>query len=69
MRSLAVRSFCLLVNFLLGDAGSRHDASAELDLRPARTGDPYFEAFRARCMQWVYGDDPRKALEQERLAG
>ena len=63
MRSLFVRLTCVVVNFLLGDTGPHVTAAQERDLATARAGDPYFEAFRARCMQWVYGDDPRRALE------
>lgn len=63
MRSLLVRLICVVVNFLLGDTGSRVSAAQERALHLARGDDPYFDAFRARCMHWVYGDDPRRALE------
>ncbi len=53
-----------MVNFLLGDTGPHVTATQERDLAAARAGDPYFDAFRARCMQWVYGDDPRRVLER-----
>ena len=64
-----VRSVCQIVNFLLGDAGSKVSAAEELELSLARSRDPYFHAFKARCMQWVYGDDPRRSLEDERVSG
>ncbi len=64
MRSLLVRLTCVLVNFLLGDTGPQVTAAQARDLEAARAGDPYFDAFRARCMQWVYGDDPRRVLER-----
>ena len=66
MRSLVVRTVCLVVNFLLGDTGWPHRERAELDRTVARARDAYFDAFRGRCMQWVYGDDPRRSLERER---
>lgn len=43
-------------------------AAEEIELSLARSRDPYFFAFRARCLQWVYGDDPRRALEEERAS-
>ncbi len=64
MRSLFVRLTCVVVNFLLGETGSRVTAAQERDLHLARAGDPYFDAFRARCMQWVYDEDPRRVLER-----
>ena len=64
MRSLFVRLTCIVVNFLLGDTGSHVSAAQERDLHLARADEPYFEAFRARCMHWMYGDDPRRILER-----
>ena len=29
----------------------------------ARVDDPYFRAFRQRCMQWVSGEDPRRTAD------
>ncbi len=63
MRSFFVRLTCVVVNFLLGDTGPHVTAAQARDLEAARAGDPYFDAFRARCMHCVYGDDPRRALE------
>ena len=63
MRSLFVRLTCVVVNFLLGDTGSHVTAAQERHQHLARAGDPYFRAFRTRCLDWVYGNDPRRALE------
>jgi hypothetical protein len=65
--SLLVRSLCWIVNLFLG--GAAVPAAQEQELALTRSRDPYFHAFRARCLQWVYGEDPRRALEQERVAG
>jgi hypothetical protein len=65
MASLAIRLMCRVINRLLGDRSSGLPAADEIELTLARTGDPYFDAFRSRCLTWVYGDDPRRALEQE----
>ena len=61
---MLVRLVCGLLNALLGDTGSRVTAEQERTLALGRAEDPYFAAFRARCMQWVYGDDPRRILER-----
>jgi hypothetical protein len=66
MGSLAVRAACRIVNLLLGAPGATFSAVQEAELTLARGRDPYFHAFRTRCMQWVYGHDPRRALEAER---
>ena len=68
MRGLLLRGICVAVNFLLGDTRSSVSTAQERKLALARSGDPYFLAFHARCMQWVYDDDPRRALERERLS-
>jgi hypothetical protein len=67
--SLIVRGLCWIVNLFLGGAGAPVPAAQEQELALTRSRDPYFHAFRARCLQWVYGEDPRRALEQERVAG
>ena len=35
----------------------------EKELALARANDPYFHAFRQRCMQWVNGEDPRRTWD------
>ena len=65
MRSLFVRTLCAVVNALLGDTSSAISEADERTINLARSRDPYFHAFRARCMEWVYGDDPRRSLERE----
>ena len=69
MRALLVRGLCVAVNFLLGDTGSVVTASQERELALGRARDPYFHAFHRRCMQWIYGNDPRRVIERERLTG
>jgi hypothetical protein len=56
---------CRFINRLLAERTSIPPAADEVELTLSRTGDPYFDAFRLRCLAWVYGDDPRRALEQE----
>jgi hypothetical protein len=64
VRSLLVRLVCIAVNGLLGDTGSRVSPGREREMAVARRTDPYFGAFRARCLYWIYGDDPRRAIER-----
>jgi hypothetical protein len=65
MVSLAIRVVCRAINHILGDRTAGLLAADEVELTLSRSGDPYFTAFRSRCLTWVYGDDPRRALEQE----
>lgn len=65
MRELLVRAGCFLVNLVVGEPRLVVTEEEEKALALARANDPYFHAFRARCMQWVYGDDPRHALERK----
>jgi hypothetical protein len=69
MRALLVRGVCVAVNFLLGDTGSVVTAAQERELALGRARDPYFHAFHRRCMQWIYGNDPRRVIERERRTG
>jgi len=64
VRSLLVRLACALVNRVVGDSTSAMTAHQTQEVGFARLHDPYFQAFRNRCMAWVYGDDPRRALEK-----
>ena len=64
MRSLLVRLTCALVNRVVGDSSSTVTADQAREIGVTRLDDPYFHAFRDRCMAWVYGDDPRRALEK-----
>jgi hypothetical protein len=61
MRSLVVRSLCQLVNWALGDVATPNGEA--WPNAAAQRADPYFEAFRRRCLDLVYGDDPRRALD------
>lgn len=63
MRELIVRVSCFVANLILGEPRLVVTEAQEKALALARTNDPYFHAFRRRCMQWVYGDDPRRQDE------
>ena len=60
MRELIVRVSCFVANLILGEPRLVVTEAQEKELALARANDPYFRAFRQRCMQWVYGDDPRR---------
>ena len=60
MRELAVRLACFAVNLVIGEPRLVLTAAEEKALALARVDDPYFHAFRDRCMQWVSGQDPRR---------
>jgi hypothetical protein len=64
VRAAAVRIACFVVNLVIGEPGLDVTRDDEQALADARDGDAYFEAFRRRCLQWVAGEDPRRALEQ-----
>jgi hypothetical protein len=64
MRELIVRVSCFAVNLILGEPRLVVTEAQEKELALARAGDPYFHAFRQRCMQWVYGDDPRRPADE-----
>ncbi len=63
MGELIVRVSCFVANLLLGEPRLVVTEAQERELALARAGDPYFHAFRTRCMQWVYGDDPRRPAD------
>ncbi len=60
MRELVVRAACFIANLVLGEPRVVVTAAQEQELALSRANDPYFHAFRDRCMQWVYGNDPRR---------
>jgi hypothetical protein len=61
MREVLVRVSCFVANLILGEPRLVVTEAQEKELALARANDPYFHAFRDRCMQWVYSDDPRRA--------
>jgi len=63
MREVLVRVFCFLANLVIGEPSLVVTEAEENELALARENDPYFAAFRQRCMQWVSGDDPRRQLD------
>ena len=63
MREIIVRIACFVANLLIGEPTLVVTEAEEKALAAGREGDPYFAAFRRRCMVWVYGDDPRRELE------
>lgn len=63
MRELLVRAACTVANLVLGEPRLVVTAAQEKEIALARADDPYFHAFRDQCMQWVYGNDPRRALD------
>jgi hypothetical protein len=60
MREMVVRIACFAVNLVVGEPRLVVTEAQEKELALARASDPYFHAFRQRCMHWVYGDDPRR---------
>ena len=64
MRELIVRVSCFVANLILGEPRLVVTEAEEKALALARQNDPYFHAFRERCMQWVYGDDPRRSDDE-----
>jgi hypothetical protein len=63
MREILVRGCCFLANLVIGEPTLVVTEAEEQELALARANDPYFAAFRQRCMQWVSGDDPRRPLD------
>ena len=64
MREILVRMACFLANLLIGEPRLVVTEAEERALALARQNDPYFHAFRQRCMQWVSGQDPRRAADE-----
>jgi len=63
VREILVRIACFLANLVIGEPGLVVSEAEEEALAASRENDPYFGAFRKRCMLWVYGNDPRRALD------
>ena len=63
MREILVRVCCFLANLVIGEPTLVVTEAEEKALALARANDPYFAAFRQRCMQWVSGEDPRRQLD------
>jgi hypothetical protein len=63
VREILVRVACFLANLLLGEPRLVVTDAEERSLALARVNDPYFDAFRQRCMQWVSGGDPRRPAD------
>jgi hypothetical protein len=63
VRELLVRASCFVANLILGEPRLVVTEEQGKALALARVNDPYFHAFRQRCMLWVYGDDPRRTDE------
>ena len=45
----------------LAEQAARSVLDRSHDIALARVNDPYFHAFRTRCIQWVYGEDVRRS--------
>jgi hypothetical protein len=63
VREILVRVACFLANLVIGEPTLVVTEAEERELALARANDPYFAAFRRRCMQWVSGDDPRRQID------
>jgi hypothetical protein len=63
VREILVRVACFLANLLIGEPRLVVTDAEEKSLALARVNDPYFDAFRQRCMQWVSGEDPRRPAD------
>lgn len=64
MREILVRVACFLANLAIGEPRLVVTEAEERALALARQNDPYFHAFRQRCMQWVSGQDPRRSADE-----
>jgi hypothetical protein len=60
VREILVRVACFAANLVIGEPRLLVTKAEEEALALARRNDPYFDAFRQRCMQWVSGQDPRR---------
>jgi hypothetical protein len=60
VREIFVRVACFVANLVIGEPRLVVTEAEEKALALARVDDPYFHAFRQRCMQWVSGQDPRR---------
>jgi hypothetical protein len=64
VREILVRMACFMANLVIGEPRLVVTEAEEKALALARVDDPYFHAFRQRCMQWVSGEDPRRPAEE-----
>lgn len=65
MLSFLIRAAAVLLNLVIGEpSGPREPGPEQVRSHLERWRDPYFQAFLARCWQWVYDQDPRRAIEQ-----
>ncbi len=64
MREILVRVACFLANLAIGEPRLMVTEAEEKALALARQNDPYFHAFRQRCMQWVSGQDLRRPADE-----
>ncbi|MFN8522478.1 MAG: hypothetical protein U0821_05155 [Chloroflexota bacterium] len=64
-RHAAVRAAWRGLSFVLGDSLEPLASLEETSMNLERSDDAYFQAFRERCMTWVYADDPRQALDHQ----
>lgn len=64
MRELIVRVSCFVANLILGEPRLVVTEAQERELAVARASDPYFHAFRERCLQWIYAEKPRWAADE-----
>lgn len=60
-----VRLACSAINLVVGEPRLVISKDQERELALARVNDPYFHAFRDRCMQWVSGNDPRRPPDSD----
>ena len=63
MREIVIRVACFLANLVIGEPRLAVTEAEEKALALARQNDPYFDAFRQRCMQWVSGRDLRRPAD------
>jgi hypothetical protein len=63
VREILVRVACFMANMVIGEPRLVVTEAEEKSLALARVDDPYFHAFRQRCMQWVSGEDPRRPAD------
>jgi hypothetical protein len=64
VREILIRACCFLANLVIGEPRLVVTAEQERELALVRANDPYFHAFRQRCIQWVSGDDPRRPADE-----
>lgn len=65
-RGAVVLTAGLIVGLFAAARGARSPEAAPMPSHLERSRDPYFCAFLARCMDYVYGQDPRHHTEDRR---